>query len=88
MYKGEYLLRPNGKLLIDNKNVTHAGLPIGDGSRIEKRQMLKPDYLFVEAVNHDPKGFEIESYNQFYLLNLFNIKGDIPGLSINNDGTE
>jgi len=83
LYSGEYLLRPNSKLLIDNKNVTHAGLPIGDGTKIERRQILKPDYLYIESVNHDPKGFEIGLDNQFHLLNLFKIKGEIPGFSIN-----
>lgn len=57
LYKGEYLLKPNKKLLIDNKNVTHAGLPIGDGNKINIRQILKPDYLFIEEVNPQPKEF-------------------------------
>jgi len=55
LYKGEYLLKPNKKLLIDNKNVTHAGLPIGDGTKIKSRQILKPDYLFIDEVNPQPK---------------------------------
>ena len=58
LYTGEYLLKPNAKLLIDNNNVTHAGLPIGDGTKIDKRQILKPDYLFIEEVNPQPKIFE------------------------------
>lgn len=57
LYKGEYLLKPNAKLLIDNKNVTHSGLPIGDGTKIKPRQILKPDYLFIEEVNPQPKEF-------------------------------
>jgi hypothetical protein len=56
LYRGEYLLKPNAKLLIDNKNVTHAGLPVGDGNKIERRQILKPDYLFVESANPEPRG--------------------------------
>ena len=59
LYKGNYLLKPNAKLLIDNINVTHAGLPIGDGNKIEKRQILKPDYLFVESANPQPKPLHI-----------------------------
>jgi len=55
LYKGEYLLKPNKKLLIDNKNVTHAGLPIGDGTKIKSRQILKPDYLFIDEVKPQPK---------------------------------
>lgn len=58
LYKGNYLLKPNAKLLIDNRNVTHTGLPIGDGVKIEKRQILKPDYLFVEAVNILPREYD------------------------------
>jgi len=56
LYRGEYLLKPNAKLLIDNENITHAGLPIGDGNKIEQRQILKPDYLFVEIANPEPRG--------------------------------
>ena len=58
LYRGEYLLKPNAKLLIDNKNVLHAGLPVGDGNKIKSRQILKPDYLFIEEVNPQPKIFE------------------------------
>ena len=58
LYRGEYFLKPNAKLLIDNNNVTHAGLPIGDGNKIKSRQILKPDYLFIEEVNPQPKIFE------------------------------
>lgn len=55
LYKGEYLLKPNKKLLIDNKNLTHAGIPVGDGTKINPRQILKPDYLFIEEVNSEIK---------------------------------
>lgn len=88
LYKGEYLLKPNAKLLIDNKNVTHAGLPIGDGIKINKRQILKPDYLFLEEVSPVPKGFDLVSINTFDDLILFQIRGDIPRLTIFNDGAE
>lgn len=49
LYKGQYFLSPNEKFLIDNKNVTHAGLPVGDGRKISKRQFLHPDYLFIDV---------------------------------------
>jgi len=82
LYKGEYLLRPNAKLLIDNKNVTHAGLPIGDGTKIEKRQILKPDYLFVEAVTPDNRVF----HSSVFLLSKdfipSQIKGTVPDLEL------
>jgi hypothetical protein len=78
LYKGEYLLRPNAKLLIDNKNVTHAGLPIGDGTKIERRQILKPDYLFVDSVTPDWKSIDKMTHlsNKYY--NLAQIKGNVP----------
>lgn len=57
LYKGEYRLKPNAKLLIDNKNVTHAGIPVGDGSKINIRQILKPDYLFIEDAKPQPREF-------------------------------
>jgi hypothetical protein len=78
LYKGEYLLRPNVKLLIDNKNVTHAGLPIGDGSRIERRQMLKPDYLFVDTVTPEWKKIDnlVSQSNRYFILAQIN--GKVP----------
>jgi len=78
LYKGEYLLRPNAKLLIDNKNVTHAGLPIGDGSRIERRQMLKPDYLFVDTVTPEWKKIDnlVSQSNRYFILAQIN--GKVP----------
>jgi len=80
LYKGEYLLNPNAKLLIDNNNVNHAGLPIGDGTKIEKRQILKPDYLFVEAVTPDNRVF----HSSVFLLSKdfipSQIKGTVPDL--------
>lgn len=80
LYKGEFLLRPNVKLLIDNKNVTHAGLPIGDGTKIEKRQILKPDYLFIDAVTPNNRVF----HSSVFLLSKdfipSQIKGTVPDL--------
>lgn len=78
LYKGEYLLNPNAKLLIDNNNVNHAGLPIGDGTRIEKRQILKPDYLFVDPVTPELKNIDepIPPSNRYFVL--AQIKGNVP----------
>ena len=78
LYKGEYLLKPNAKLLIDDKNVTHAGLPIGDGSRIERRQMLKPDYLFVDTVTPEWKKIDnlVPQSNRYFILAQIN--GKVP----------
>ncbi|RPI61597.1 MAG: murein L,D-transpeptidase [Ignavibacteriales bacterium] len=82
LYKGEYLLRPNAKLLIDNKNVTHAGLPIGDGTKIERRQIIKPDYLFVDSVTPDWKNIDepIKSSNRYLIL--AQIEGNVPDQNI------
>lgn len=71
LYKGEYFLIPNAKLLIDNKNVTHPGLPIGDGSKINIRQILKPDYLFIEEVNPQPREFERIYLNKGCLVSKY-----------------
>lgn len=57
LYKGKYLLSYREKLLIDNYNVQHPGLPIGDKKKIALRQILKPDYLFVENSTPKPKSF-------------------------------
>jgi len=80
LYKGEYLLRPKAKLLIDNKNVTHSGLPIGDGTKIKKRQILKPDYLFVDAVTPDNKVFNgsVSPLSKDFIPSQ--IKGTVPDL--------
>jgi len=82
LYKGEYLLKPNAKLLIDNKNVLHAGLPVGDGTKIERRQILKPDYLFVDSVTPDWKNIDdpIQPSNRYFVL--AQIKGNVPDQNI------
>ena len=82
MYKGDFLIWPNSKLLIDNKNVTHAGLPIGDGTKIEKRQILKPDYLFVDTITPDWKKIDnpIQPSNRYFVL--AQIKGNVPDENI------
>jgi hypothetical protein len=82
LYKGEYLLNPNTKLLIDNKNVNHAGLPIGDGTKIERRQILKPDYLFVDSVTPDWKKIDnpIQPSNRYFVL--AQIIGNVPDQNI------
>lgn len=48
LYKGEYLLYEPEKLVIRRENVTHNGLPIGEGDKVSKRQTvytLFQDYL-------------------------------------------
>lgn len=82
LYKGEYLLRPNTKLLIDNQNVTHAGLPVGDGIKIEKRQILKPDYLFVDSVTPKWKNIDDSIRPSKRDFVLAQIKGNVPDQNI------
>lgn len=68
LYKGEYFLSPNEKLVIDNKNVTHAGLPIGDGKKKNKRQFLQPDYLFIDVKMPDTKPLHV--FNNLLLTSV------------------
>jgi hypothetical protein len=81
LYKGEYFLSPNEKLIIDNKNVTHAGLPVGDGRKIRRRQLLKPDYLFTDVVMPDVKPMHNESTNLLSSVQLNYFSGNVPHLS-------
>jgi hypothetical protein len=49
IYDGDYLISSNDKILIDEKNVGHNGLPIGDSELIPIKQNLKPSTLWVDA---------------------------------------
>jgi len=81
LYKGDYMLSAKEKLLIDNKSVTHAGLPAGNGAKIEKRQKLKPDYLYFELLTQIPKGYEFK-VPDFKNLQIFEYSGNIPDINI------
>jgi hypothetical protein len=48
LYDGDYLISSNEKILIDEKNVYHGGLPIGDSELLPAKQNLKPETLWVE----------------------------------------
>ncbi len=78
LYKGNYFLSYKNKLLIDNKNVNHFGLPVGDGNKINKRQILKPDYLFVDYAMLDVKGYDILQNKLRQPIRLSLIRGEIP----------
>lgn len=67
LYRGEYLLFTKPKLLIDHYNVTHSGLPVGNGSQISRYQIIKPDYMFLTQSMPETKQFELLQNN---LLNL------------------
>lgn len=78
LYKGNYLLEKREKLLIDNNNVTHSGLPIGDARKINKRQLMKPDYLFIDYVMPSMKDFYKFDNNIISSIEPVLIKGKIP----------
>jgi len=48
LYAGDYLITANEKILIDEKNLTHNGLPVGNSELIPARQNLKPSTLWVD----------------------------------------
>jgi len=48
LYDGDYLISSNEKILIDEKNVYHSGLPIGDSGLLPIKQNIKPLTLWVE----------------------------------------
>ncbi|MFZ2323912.1 MAG: L,D-transpeptidase [Ignavibacteriaceae bacterium] len=78
LYKGNYLLSYRAKLLIDNDNVTHSGLPVGDGNKINKRQRFKPDYLFVNLAMPEIKGYDFSDSNFLSTINMASVLGNIP----------
>jgi len=78
LYKGNYFLSYKYKLLIDNENVNHFGLPVGDGNKINKRQILKPDYLFVDYAMPDVMGYNIFQNKTAQPFQLVLAKGEIP----------
>jgi len=78
LYKGDYLLSQKEKLLIDNNNITHSGLLVGDGNKINKRQILKPDYLFVDLVMLEVRDYQISDDNLLSAIQLKSITGNIP----------
>lgn len=75
LYRGEYLLSAKPKLLIDQFNVTHSGLPTGDGSKIKRFQIIKPDYLFIVQSMPKEKDFELLHNNLFSSMN-FSFEGN------------
>jgi hypothetical protein len=48
IYEGDYLISPNEKILIDEKNIYSGGLPIGNAELIPTKQNLKPVVLWVD----------------------------------------
>lgn len=48
LYKGDYLNFVNEKILIDHRNVTHQGIPIGNFNNVPIRQKIWPESYFIE----------------------------------------
>jgi hypothetical protein len=48
IYEGDYLISPNEKILVDEKNIYSGGLPIGNSELIPAKQNLKPLTLWVD----------------------------------------
>lgn len=63
LYDGNFLIEVKEKILIDQGNVSHSGLPIGDVSRINPRQRINPDYLFVDLATPNEIRAELIPFN-------------------------
>ncbi len=48
IYNGDYFTTNLPKLLIDEENVSHSGLPIGNSENIPVKQFAKPNFLFID----------------------------------------
>jgi len=53
IYSGNYFVTEQPKLLIDEENVRHGGLQIGDSENIPAKQFIKPGYLYVDYKTDD-----------------------------------
>jgi len=72
---GNYFVSNLPKLLIDEENVWHTGLPIGDSENIPSKQFIKPNFLYVdynatdsEKLGYISKGKEKEKLTLNYFL--------------------
>lgn len=71
LYNGNYLISSNEKILIDENNLTHNGLPVGNADLIPARQHLKPSTLWVDKNKPEAERLaEIFSGRQKELLTL------------------
>jgi hypothetical protein len=55
IYDGDYLISSKDKILIDDNNVGHNGLPIGNSDLIPVKQKIKPSTLWVDATTSEDK---------------------------------
>jgi hypothetical protein len=71
IYDGDYLISPNEKILVDEKNIYSNGLPIGNAELIPSKQNLKPSILWVDKSKLEVERLaEIFSGRQKELLTL------------------
>lgn len=69
VYDGYYLISSIDKLLIDEENVSHNGLPIGNSKLIPVKQKMRPSTLWVDATTPEEKRLtEIFSGRETYTL--------------------
>ncbi len=70
LYEGSYLTFVNEKIIINQQNITHQGLSIGDINKVPIRQKILPEYLFIESAIPEIKAEEIPA-SYFSKKNLF-----------------
>lgn len=53
LYRGDYLFAEKDKMIIDNNNVHHSGLPIGDNTKIPDKPSFNSLFRYVEVSTPD-----------------------------------
>jgi L,D-transpeptidase catalytic domain len=48
LYNGEFLVTENPKILVDDNNLVHSGIDLGNAARVPKRQLIKPATLWFD----------------------------------------
>lgn len=71
LYEGNYFEFVKEKIIIDEKNVSHQGIPIGNFEKIPLRQKLYPEYYFLEIAMPEVKT-ETIPYNYFSTEKILN----------------
>ena len=71
LYEGNYFEFVKEKIIIDEKNVSHQGIPIGNYGKIPLRQKLNPEYYFLEIAMPEVKA-ETIPYNYFSTEKILN----------------
>ena len=74
IYSGNYFVSNLSKLLIDEENVSHSGLPIGDSKNLPSKQFIKPAYVYVDYKTNDVERLELISKGKdkrYLTLNSF-----------------